>query len=482
MTRRGALLTVGSLGVIAIMTLWPFAFHLRWLTWADYAAAFGLPPRSMFDFPRNIVLFMPLGAGVAMLAGRSSRACRWAVLLAGAAGLVASASVETLQIFLPGRTPGVADIVANTLGAAAGCLVFRRRRTLAVLAAGTARPPMPRVDSVALGAYALLMVLVVWVLMWGVRPQGWEVAYSAASARDLEGGPSWRGTVSDLVVLDRAVDEAGVARLLAGEIPAGVPPVIVAQSPGAPATISGHLLADRINASGQFTLAATVTTFDLRQEDPAPIVRSAGDLSLGNVSVGQDESHLVLRWRSPLTIANHMEPQLEFPGVFRSLEPQRLVLSFDGSLARVRTADEETTIVLGPEAVFSAMLRETNCWPIRIDRFEWWATVVPLSALMFPPFGALWGPIVHVGRRRRSRMALLAGGLALPAVIVEGFVALYQGRAVRLDILIVGIAFTSLGFVLRRLCSTWRFRRPRGIGLASAIDPGPMLSARIDRV
>jgi hypothetical protein len=354
----------------------------------------------------------------------------------------------------------VADIAANTLGAAIGglgLLCWRARAGVTL----PARPTTPAVSAIASGLYLLLMVLVDWVLMWGVRPQGWEDALRASSENERVGRTSWRGAVSDLVILDRAVEDADTTRLLAGEIPPGRSPVAVVASPRTPDPISNRVLADRINASGQFTLAVTVTTFDLTQEDPAPIVRSSDDLTLGNVSLSQDETHLVLRWRSPLTLANHMEPQLEFPGVFRSLAPQRLVLTFDGALARVRTADEQIGIVLGPEAVFSALLRETNCWPIRVDRFEWWATVVPLPALMFSPFGALWSSVAGVARRRRSRAALLAGALCLPALAVQGFVALYQSRGVRWDIAAISIAFTALGLLGHHLYSTWG-SRPEG--------------------
>lgn len=73
----------------------------------------------------NVVLFVPLGAGLALLTSWSW----WRVALAAAA---ASTVVELLQLVLP-RDPDPLDVVTNTLGALVGALavsafVRRRRR------------------------------------------------------------------------------------------------------------------------------------------------------------------------------------------------------------------------------------------------------------------------------------------------------------------------------------------------------------------
>lgn len=71
----------------------------------------------------NVLLFVPMGAGLALL----TRWSWWRVVLVAAA---ASTLVELLQLVLP-RDPDPLDVVTNTLGALVGALVvsaFGRRR------------------------------------------------------------------------------------------------------------------------------------------------------------------------------------------------------------------------------------------------------------------------------------------------------------------------------------------------------------------
>ena len=62
----------------------------------------------------NALLFVPLGAAVALLLGRRL----W--VLAPVLGFVISFGVEYAQTRIPGRVPDVQDIVWNTLGAVVG--------------------------------------------------------------------------------------------------------------------------------------------------------------------------------------------------------------------------------------------------------------------------------------------------------------------------------------------------------------------------
>lgn len=65
----------------------------------------------------NTIMFVPLGATVALLLGR-----RWWPL-AILSGSVVSACVEHVQGSIPGRVPDPADVLWNTVGAAIGVAV-----------------------------------------------------------------------------------------------------------------------------------------------------------------------------------------------------------------------------------------------------------------------------------------------------------------------------------------------------------------------
>lgn len=76
----------------------------------------------------NIVLFVPLGATLALLFARRL----WPLALL--AGVAVSIAVELAQSSIPGRVPDPHDVLWNSLGAAVGAVVVGVLRGLAALA------------------------------------------------------------------------------------------------------------------------------------------------------------------------------------------------------------------------------------------------------------------------------------------------------------------------------------------------------------
>ncbi len=71
--------------------------------------------RGVADIILNVVLFMPLGAALTLTGVRP-----WRIWLLGA---LFSAGIEYTQLFIPGRESSVADVISNSTGALAGCVV-----------------------------------------------------------------------------------------------------------------------------------------------------------------------------------------------------------------------------------------------------------------------------------------------------------------------------------------------------------------------
>ena len=219
------------MGSVIAATLWPFTFELHSLRWAEYVSGFELVPSTILDLPSNILLFMPFGFGLASQLDRRGRFHGAALPLTLLTGFLATACIESLQIFVPDRTASVSDVIANTLGAVAGLGCFRawqRRRALSRWARVRLTP-----GNIAgiLSAYLLLMLLFVWVLMRGMLPGGWDTNYRLALGNEITKDRPWQGTVQDLLVLNRAVDEAGAAQLLVGEVPSAWDDAVVAEYP-----------------------------------------------------------------------------------------------------------------------------------------------------------------------------------------------------------------------------------------------------------
>ena len=120
-TVRGEILLVGSFLVILGATLWPFSIALRPLTWSEYANSFVLSPSTRLDPPGNVLLFVPFGFGLTSWRRRRGDSPTRAILITLVAGFLVTAFVESMQIFLPHRTPNVSGYPHERVGRAVRC-------------------------------------------------------------------------------------------------------------------------------------------------------------------------------------------------------------------------------------------------------------------------------------------------------------------------------------------------------------------------
>lgn len=86
------------------------------LTWPRYV--------TRFDVIVNVLAYIPLGYLIAVSCGGRVRAHQ-TVLAAAACGALLSLTMETLQMFVPGRFSSVPDILSNGAGSLAGALLAR---------------------------------------------------------------------------------------------------------------------------------------------------------------------------------------------------------------------------------------------------------------------------------------------------------------------------------------------------------------------
>ena len=104
---------------------WPHAHGLegRRIEWIPFS--YVCPRYGRFcpwDRGPNVVVFLPVGALVALLLAEGRQGSR-RVGLATVSGVAVSLAIETTQVFLPSRFPSTADVVCNGLGAWLGALL-----------------------------------------------------------------------------------------------------------------------------------------------------------------------------------------------------------------------------------------------------------------------------------------------------------------------------------------------------------------------
>ena len=111
------LIVAASLGVVAAATLQssPDTDTTGWST-CLFCGELGIA-----DAIRNVLLFTPLGMGLALMGLRP-----WITVLSAA---LLSISIELTQLFIQGRDANVGDILSNTLGCAIGMLLVITSRS-----------------------------------------------------------------------------------------------------------------------------------------------------------------------------------------------------------------------------------------------------------------------------------------------------------------------------------------------------------------
>ena len=108
--------------LLAYASLYPFVFRAP--SGDAVIAAFGSPRYvSAFDVAVNVLAYVPLGV-LACLHFRRASEGRSAIFEATLLGAAFSLTMETLQLFIPGRIASIYDTLANSAGTFLGALAF----------------------------------------------------------------------------------------------------------------------------------------------------------------------------------------------------------------------------------------------------------------------------------------------------------------------------------------------------------------------
>ncbi|MEW5929170.1 MAG: VanZ family protein, partial [Gemmatimonadota bacterium] len=280
----GALLTAASVVVIAALTLFPTDDESAGPTLCLLCGERGLA-----DALLNVLMFVPLGVGLALGGGT--------LLLAALAGAVFTGGIEFLQALIPGRDASISDLVFNTLGCVLGAALARSAP------AWIAPPPARRRRLLAAGVAAPLLLLLAAGLLLGPRP-----------SRDTYAG-QWTAELGHL--------QAYRGRVLAAWV--GEVPVPSAQMPEQ----SGRLRA--LVAEGAPIRVAAVAGPPVT--GLAPIFSIYDDEDREILLLGTDGEDAVFQFRTVGMALRMDRPGLRLPGAFRGVregEPLRMAVARRG--------------------------------------------------------------------------------------------------------------------------------------------------------
>jgi hypothetical protein len=499
-SRSARVISVSSVALIVYVTLFPFDF-------VDSGTSLGAAARDLSlavnqqwvldDVPRNLVLFVPFGFGLAGLVATRVREGWLVAAIVTAAGLVLSGTIELLQTSTLLRFPSLADILANGAGTALGWGLFHMAGggipdAIASLTRRLRRALTRRHRLLLALTPTLALLLVTFASRHTTELSNWDTSFPLVIGNEHTGDRAWSGSLASLYLADRAFTTDEVARILGG-VPAGsidadasvldydfaerrdtpsglVPrgtrrvtygehgvdlgPTRWLESAG-PVTGASRALA----ASGQFTLSVEAMTSDTDQEGPARLLSISPDAFDRNLTIGQEGTDLVVRLRTPFTGPNGRSPEFIVPKVFTDVEPHRLVLTYNGSTLRLTVDDATTTheLELMPAVAVLMTLFPNDVGQMRVT--DWGPVLLRgfYRAIMFVPWGAwlaadrrAWAPGAPSAVRAATRSLLLV----VPALAAEGVLSnLISGYSFEPGLVLLGVSITVLGYVGVRLLS-----------------------------
>jgi VanZ family protein len=481
-----------SVLVVLIATLYPFSIQPLQINGRaallDLVKNFLLRRSGAEDWQDNILLFMPLGFGLASL-WSIRRFCLWwlfAILLC--TGL--SFTVECLQEFLPSRAPTAIDVITNTIGGGLGIAAFILLQGLC-----TTRRRFALITTVIAGCLFLLNI----PLQRAARFSNWEYSYSLSVGNNPNGRRPWSGTIQtlglsatgaspeqlisltsaprvdellpwlvryDFTAPDPLVDQTGQRRALT--------PVQSTQLPhgSAGVTLSNRqallLPPDEVTPiTAAIQRAVQMTTLFVAtpqsQTQRGQIVTIAGDDGHLNLVIAQDGQDLAIQIRTPVTgeyVSNMMD--MVVYSVFTGDQPHAIAISYAHGRLSIAVDGQlrpESLHITPPFAFFSLMLpfKANNV----LARYDWTlsAYTILYTLFVFVPVGlalALW---TRPRSMIVSRSLLVLGGAILATIIYAGLDVFAGGlwsslRLMLFQVVVVLVAWAVFWRVISVLTTT----------------------------
>jgi len=451
----------------------------------------------------NLLLFIPFGFGLTFLMQQKKWEKPGTIAVIMVAGFSLSSLVELLQVFLP-REPSLVDILANSVSTFFGYLCFlwwgRNIFNYVAIVAGMSqrwlsiRPLMVAFIGYA-GLALLLSIPLQQLTEQKAQLKNWDPAYPLLVGNEQTGDRPWHGQVFELFIADRAISKEEISRVMQGDLAeiedsllasyqladyrqsyqdqtGHLPDLAWRGAPGDPQDGAVGLvgsdrwletaapvvdLTQRVRQSSEFTLITTVATADTQQVGPARIVSLSWDPYHRNFTMGQEETDLIFRLRTPLTGDNGMNPQLVVPNVFADTKPHRLVITYNEStlwlyLDGIQYSHSLDLSPMLGATLFSYLLRDVAHHRTGYQ--------ILYYALFFMPLGTLLALIIATSRGQLSRFYGLGilSGLFIPSLLLEAVLVGMSGRDISLENLFLGVVMTTGPILLLKIHTAARLR------------------------
>ena len=488
-----------SLLGIAYLTLFPFQFQFDGnpaYRVSPFFLGMNEKPVRYLDIFLNVLLFIPFGFGLSTQLRKRGRSPWLSFLLALVFGAFTSYTVEFLQLFIPQRDSGWEDVFSNTMGSVTGFILFALYGGAILVTLTKWEDSFVSWLSVRRGALLLVAYFAVWLgisalLQNETRLSNWDAECPLLVGNDASGQHPWTGKIFLLQIWNRALSGEGIRRLTGRESAEDATTGLLAaydfrssqplkdqrdflpplewfperpQSPNSrPIEFDGRAwletkspvenLTREIKSTSHFTIRIVCA--------PAAVDGGSGRiLSLSrssdnvNFNIRQQGGDFVFYFLNPLS-AKRSNLVWFTPSVFEAGKVRDIVAVYDGSDAFLYLDGNPTPKVyrLGP----GASLLHTFSF---IQTGELDGYVIFYEVIVFMPAGILIGlAAAKWFKQKTPDWWLLVIGWALPALLLEFFLAWDSGRRTWVWNIVLALGFGLAGFLL--INSDWNFKNSR---------------------
>lgn len=478
---------VASLAGILSLTLFPFRLDLG-ATLASNRSPLLLGKGLHFDGTLhiflNILLFAPLGFGLANLWGRRGKSLLKTFVCILMASAILSYMIEFLQIYIPTRDSGWDDVCTNTIGSAAGFILWMLMGE--ALLRQLSRWELRAQDCLSFRRIAIILVIyfslclaVSAPLQEETRLNNWDGNSALILGNDDSGQNPWKGQIFGLQVWDRAQSDKLARQLTSGNLSdhghsdalasyefsaarplhdqnGFLPPLSWTPNPPFQEETEASTLVGKTWLRSQGTIAGLARELEKTNQmsvriDCAPhaVSGSKGDIvsisnraGLTDFEMRQDGADLVLVLRNGLS-SSSARLDWRVLGVFVSHQAKSILVSYDGSGASlfVDGRREPDSYYLSPGA---ALVHKV----IRIKTAELVGYFVLYDSLVFAPVGFLLGFASRMmSANKIFGSILLGGGFILPPILLEALLVWVSGRPISVALVAIGFLMIVAGFL-----------------------------------
>lgn len=482
----GRILILAIAGIL-FLTLFPFrfSFHTELAGGlSPFLLQSGMKSAGVLDDFLNVLLFVPFGFGLTgKLLGRDKP--RIIVLLyAWAAGALVSYGVEFLQNYIPSRDAGWHDVLTNSTGAVAGCLLFELAGENLLRALSEAEHAISNTLTRRRAVWIIPLYFAAWIgfsipLQTHARLADWDSHSVLAVGNFVAGKPNtaWKGNLYRLEFWDRAIPGRAAKEMTAGNSSdftstgpvasydfSAAPPIqdrtgslpdldwnsSPSSSSGTnPLALDGKSwLISEMPVSRLGKNFAKTKQFSLRVVcAPANVTGTIGrivTISRGpgaiDLDIKQEGTDLVFWFRNGLSARRSILPW-NIPNVFQPNRVHDILLSFDGANLSlfVDGRKDNHVYLLGPGAVLAHFFRAIKTSELEAYNYVYYALIFFIGGVLIGitlrspgPYGIL-------------RILSLSSGFVLPAVILELVLTQISGRTISFTNMILGFCLAAAG-------------------------------------